>query len=1792
MSIKIVIFLLFLVSCLNTAPRTTTSEDSSNSTGSEQSEDNPDDLTSPVLWYDQQTYKTHLSLDAENNNTLYLRGGEINNYLSFTDNYSKTFCLLVDFDAPGSTVIKRLKMKAVPQQVYNITTAEIERYIRVDAHSEVVNNNNCATAPVGPNGDEYYTKDLCPTCTSPFISEAGQIKLYVNESNTFEEVSSSNVNLSDISLSVDPFNSSDTVIINCNDNLCGNNGFDCCLSNQCVKHAAVRNGVDQSSAGFIQAENELISQPWLIRNYESFYYVCPQMVPEDPNASEGVSQLQVADYECIQELNSHSNIGSPNPIFQLDTDLGVGYNSCNVATPANINYYQKVVTRMYDFCGCESTNGTYEDMLQQCPTYQYAGNFENNSLSSLSCEVSLAGVNKDYECVEEMKLNSTADPFQLSINTGATYNTCEIADTNNILYYEDVLKRLYQTCGCSETTLNDMIQNCPAYTYNKDQSTGAITCSTPVVFVPTPFQDLDVVVNSKNVPHRFFSKLNIEIDMDKYSEYVVENPTDLVLLKYENYLNGNTSPDLSNTQTLEQEGPSFQYLDNGNLFPSNNNNSDTFNMNMIFGQMSVNVVSTRPATIVDIEDDQVYHIATISGNHTPCPTCGTDSWFNAFSAFPSTPTGVGLRSVGYSTQRDSWGTNITGGNYEDTIFGRACFVPPTMIPYTHNEKADTQTQRQDRLEAQAFFYTNGYRKDWYGFNYGALIGSFDGVTWFAVGKGRIVRSTTSKLYLAVNSPFGDLAGANDFTVHVKEYDGLSGGSQFDYNPDLTLNHPNQNEAGTCQRFHYCESDTDCVTQLGWEYACTNVSDYKTKRPKFNPDWAQEIENDSKESSLIGILSGASLPSGDSKRCVYRGAGALCNTGLTFNGPAQEDNDRARTFGCAPNFYCAGLNTADNVFNLNVSRFGAPLQNIPADTQHLFGQDANVLGRPRYYIKTDSSQTTNLASYSGLKSSIQSNFALMFPNDPVTNAGVCLPGKAIPLGAGVNNNHIDQQSSPNSDGATDYISQVGTCNPDLADHSKVYSCPVISPDSGNLLYSETLATTDLKTRKDLAYQQNSCGYEARNSNGDSPFANIEKGVLNNLPAIITPSLTRNSCLRKAGSVCHTNLDCGPNKLHAQEAQFFDLSYFGNIAEKSYFEEHLVCSAGIPAPVDVTQSTFNDYDMTENLCCREIGSNLSIYSKRDSYDVADFPSGLDPSKSGAIDGAAQDRYSRFEVLGEDPFAFSNYTVLSSELANILKGKQWVTLNETAKRTCCGGGWVRKFADETNDWTQNRFNFDLSNFACLNTFTPMRIREGNDVNPFVHALTNYENLLQSDRANLCTDLNTIQGGCDQTAFLPAGSTTKSTLFSTTNRVFPLIDDGLNYTYAGPLGSGQTDFSYTNTSNNFSLAGNRYNFYEPSSADPEKSNYFDFSAIEPTIIDDGTGFVILNIPTYIYTRNFTTKLDGFDIFVEDSDGNNKTCTYNLGLLTPLNGTCRYNIDSTAATISIKFNPDSGANEDEEDWSVKLAFKSLGGIPGQLRSAAQMNFELILDRLDDYELSGVPQAVFQPIYCADIADRLVPDLLDSSYNEVSDLASALGTEVINDTAGFHTEQLYNSADNTTLGLEDYVVTKDALQTEQIFSEDSYMCCQKLGSYTTDENLCCSGFGLEIQGTSNFECRMPAGTDLHVYFNKFISGEGVDLPEVDVNLQMDDSDFDDYTGQPKNTTTVDNKLAQLAIRYCENGSWRKGGVVDNFNNSPLRSFAQESTDSGTDTGVGVTYRTGYDAFNDGFRWNHHIYCDN
>jgi hypothetical protein len=115
--------------------------------------------------------------------------------------------------------------------------------------------------------------------------------------------------------------------------------------------------------------------------------------------------------------------------------------------------------------------------------------------------------------------------------------------------------------------------------------------------------------------------------------------------------------------------------------------------------------------------------------------------------------------------------------------------------------------------------------------------------------------------------------------------------------------------------------------------------------------------------------------------------------------------------------------------------------------------------------------------------------------------------------------------------------------------------------------------------------------------------------------------------------------------------------------------------------------------------------------------------------------------------------------------------------------------------------------------------------------------------------------------------------------------------------------------------------------------------------------------------------------------------------------------------------------------------------------------------------------------------------------------------------------------------------------------------------------------------------------------NRFVSNEGTNT-ELDVSPLVE-ADFNEQSGEPLVTTTVNAKLAAIGREVCENGTTRQGGAFGEFAPEPASNLSQgtsvygivdSSSDNGTNSNGGGTSEVGYNSFIQGFRWNHHLYC--
>jgi hypothetical protein len=1747
MDVKYLLLLFFLVSCLPEAQvgkgqLSTGTTDTGTNPNSSQS-NIPDGETQ---WNYLGTSGKTISINASNLNNAYLTGKEIETFLNTSTNFGQDYCLVSRYSVSG--IAKELRSRIVPISYYDFSAKRTVKIFRVDFNDVGNSNSECVSSPtlplkvLDPNGilaldasipsPTFNPNLLCPLCTSNLTSTKLMIfkKQTVNLIPELQQLKLSEVNISGLSLSVDPNNNTSLSTGTCSQTQCVARGFDCCLENQCINDGAIRPSAQTQYSSEIQAaEQERISNPLAYLNYPHLYYICGTSPGSSTTGGssgsydQGLTQLK-KDYFCVEHMKKNKT---------------------------GFSFHQDVMTAL--------TSGI--DFFTD-----------------------------DTDITDIPGQSSTLYPLDIECR-----NNQSTASQTSEMNFLKVTERLYKNCGCSKTTLSDMIAYCPAYEYsvNYFESTGLpnrIDCLTPDSTTPQIPTQQTVSVNSKSAPHRYF-----RICGDEFGSGT-------------NCSGGDA-----------QEGDVFEYQDEGKILPV----QDHFGMNAILGQMNVTLDKALPAKTVDVELDQVYQLSTTSGFYTPCPSCGKDSWFNSLSAFPSSGYGTGLQAVGHSTSRDGYDNNSTGGNYEDTIFGRACWIPPTMIPFSHKAGSTTQSQRLARLRTQAALFSNGYQRDWFGFNKGALIGSFDGVSWFAIGKGRIVKSTSKKLFLAINAPFADLASATLHVVNVQSYDGISQAAQVDYDPQYHNSHPYQNEAGNCQANHLCSTDTDCVTRLGWEYMCANVQDLKTQWPVFDVN-AKEKAAESTVLTIDQVLLQKRFPSSSTKRCVYRGSGALC---VQTPGNISDMNKR-KTLTCAPNFYCANINSAGSVFNSKISRYGASLEEIPVTRNHLFGKDANILGRPLSYVA--SSQTTSLPA--DIRQNIQANL-LQYEPGATSTSGLCLPGKSLPEASNqtVLVSPFEQHKAPDTLGRTDFISQISSCNSGLFTSYRYSSCPVIGADGNYEFLSSGFNPANYQLR---ARNQNSCGLDTLfngtnlNSSADnllasSPFKAIESKTLAN-QTVIEPSFARDACLRRAGQVCHTDLDCGPNKMHATQADNYSLNYFGNEAEKKYYTEYLVCGQADSKPSLQDTLNYKNFQMSKNVCCREVGSDLSTHTSYvptsvnpnsasnqntsltdDTYDRLSF--GLKTTLAPGMSPSDPFRYSRLatvENLGTPNrpglSAFqdkSGANLTTAQGLNVMTPYQWKTLSEANSESCCGGGWIRKFSDGSNDWTKrDRLYIDVKNFTCINSRTSLLTHPEDFAGAYPSA-GDVINLVNQDMGSYCKDNSGTKGSC-----------ALNSITDSINDVGPSTD-----IFIGP--STTSDISHYKTYGiDFSNSLDYY-FY-PRSADSDSEIIIDNAKIGA---NGGRANITIKIPSFITHASFDNHIasyaDGvtsiwqpnarvhmYNIAAGQESSNAGPCVKKSSLLTSLaypttdggggrcsladGAECCYAFDAPNRILKV-VPASNGTFGVASSATKKMAIKLINAAPAGFGSSITRNKPgsntHYLKRLGKLELTGIPQISYEALTCSDNAERLVPGIFKKILKLDFDQPdfSFIQTLIDPDTGVSATSRFTN---------------RHGLEQEPIFSENDFKCCTPLGKTNKDQTKCCSGYGVAAGNT--FTCALPGGTDLMVYFNRFVSNEGVGSDKPGGGLG--ENDFNFITGEPKISTTVNQKISALGKAYCESKKVRQGGAFGEFPLEPVGNetnlsekiygIVDSARDEGKVSSAGATIPVGYTAFMAGFRWNHHLYC--
>lgn len=1133
---------------------------------------------------------------------------------------------------------------------------------------------------------------------------------------------------------------------------CAAIGFNCCLDGQCVNDKAIRNGVDQSLPAFLSALEDVTNNPPRYINYPQFFYVCPNVTtppnedatdPTDPEFEALKLFNEMKDlYNCLNpqfdEISYCSirfpkatpliSAGNPTNIFTVTNDDNnfdwtgnpLDTNSIYALRYGEVLLYQEGLTgfssstlaNSHALQGIGNGNLTSAQSVQITKTlpssakddtlvvtYKVDGTCEKLSSTFARCkktyiqgQVSTPARPTDHPLGPSFKLPSYANsdgsfPPSVKVNgvfvgsePGVTWTfipaTMSIDFTSTvspnqsveITYYVNsnvstlvqakttAQERVNSLCGCGPTSAG--LCNLAPKTQTTANVTSVINyeCKFPAPPEPEPPLYQEVLLSAKSVPVRYYDSFGTSWDGTTYE----------------------TAP--------TQEGIEFNYTSNNVQTPNNVNTYIGFHE--IYGSFNKKANAPKPPSLVKVKKGQPYDIYVSTGGVSSCTNCGNDPYQQTLKLFPQT---FSFKGGGFFPDKFNTSRRSSTGVYraDDLLFGRACFLPATMIPWTHAAGITAQEQRQRRMAAQHFLYANGYNRDWFGFDYGSVIGSFDGVTWFAIGNQRRITATSNKLFLAVNSYFGDLTIDDSFKITVNGNLPIAGTGSL-------VTHDTISDGAECQKSHYCSTDDDCIRQLGYEYSCQSVSSIQTPWPEF--DIAGNELVGSRSVTIASLLKGTNS---QPRRCVYRGRGSPCETNLasltgTFNGV-----DTKGLSACSPNNHCASVDTSSR-FSTAISRFAAsPLsQNSFAGQgiRDVYGLGARLMGRPLDYYGTKSPSSITSAAWSlnsttNMKEYLKTN---------VNVEAVCLPGRNI---ASTNvlttfgDQHARVPASTDMESA-DRIFGVGATTKLTAttpiDSNALAMCPATS--DGTYIHldpSLTLSSANVA----IAQNFSSSLFDITEFSNLSIFNTIDG------TAALALGHQRNSCLRTAGAACFSDLECGPSEFVATKMK--TISNWGilanNLAEQAFLKEELIC--GNPEPIKLFSGVSNTkFDNKQNKCCRQLGKTAKVFTQFD--DQSDFLNcaGLKPAIAGVnIDFDEPARNTRNHTVYDkvtciDPTAPVEQTFpalitatqrctssLTSGCSNdapldinyILN--QYKTLDLMNSRTCCTGHWVRSFASE---------------------------------------------------------------------------------------------------------------------------------------------------------------------------------------------------------------------------------------------------------------------------------------------------------------------------------------------------------------------------------------------------------------------------------------------------------------------------------------------------------------------------------
>lgn len=1299
-----------------------------------------------------QQSSSSLLINIDLKDYLYMRGKQIDEYLR-SKSANEVLCLISHH--PSSQANQILVSAMTPQSFYNFSTQRKEYYFLINMTEDQTTKGFCQKAGLMASLDQSYPdasiawklSDLCstPNCISSQYQGEGLI-IKSTTGQTVDNISTHYLSFRIANRSTPPQGSTSCQA----SSECKAIGFDCCSDGVCVKDLELKAGATNDPE-YENAMEEIMANPLAIYDYPNLYHICnvAPIKPPEPQPdfdADGDASLRFLEkkelYECTNPIEGemsvctvvYENVSAKREqgitVFETlgdDRNFIAKQSGSNLLPPHSIYevtyagrvFYengQAIITNTDQFDileGNDNLSDTQQIHLDFTPStsapndtlrirYKIDGSCQRVNNQMARCEVhynqgqdlgkvddkapasnnfrlpTYADTNRTIQVFvdNEVRLQGTdwelvpSNPPEIRFpgNDLQVYDSQEVViaffvntQSFNVLQSrQKAINRINELCGCTNNV------QCGLKT-RKDGS-GNIEdyiCDYPEPLTPEPPQQQTILLSSKATAHRFFDASGA----------------------YRASINGYTDP---------QEGRQFRYINNDLLKP--NNIDEYVGFNEIYGSYTTSPGSAQPARLVEVKPGKTYDIYVDDGSFNTCSFCGNDYYSNLARIFPNNFQNPG----GGYTPHPSATNKMSPGDIraDDLIFGRACFIPATMIPWSHNPNADRQQQRLRRLEAQHFLFANGYQRDWYGFDYGSVIGSFDGVSWFSIGSQRRVQAKTNKLFIAINAYFGDLTNNTTYRVSVNETTGTSFASD-------NVTRDIDSDGAQCRRYHMCNTDTDCATTLGWEYSCENVSNIRSKWPVFDLN-AQEIPGVLYEDRLINIFN---MNDSGPRRCVYRGRGAPCVPDFKN---ATESSSYTRTSGeenpglhaCTSNQYCQRITEGVPMpyFNNRISRFGKSVRHqnaspdIDEDDLNEFGVGARIIGRPYNYIGEEIILTEALQGLSS--NNVQA---------------LCLPGRD----PNASSLFASNRNRPQSSLMGDQVNRMGMTLSTGTSIQYLNSCPVFRNDNYIYKHPDATGTTSMSSPAitNRAVRQNISTnalkiFESPDFAGQRLLKDFENEHIESI------AYQENRCLRAPGSACHTNMDCAPNSFIESRLNniIFDIGttdQLMNRYEVEFWQQGLVCSQDLRPDED-------GFDIKNNRCCRENRKEITVGTLIDQSGFftrnPEYPN-FNPISIPGVDIPYSDsrRYSRNATVA-DLMGDPNYPPLVSARRNNCGSSQdtclsfeneirnqWRTLSAMNERTCCSGHWIRNFHEDNGggyNWAASKHqNIDKRGFRCYN-------------------------------------------------------------------------------------------------------------------------------------------------------------------------------------------------------------------------------------------------------------------------------------------------------------------------------------------------------------------------------------------------------------------------------------------------------------------------------------------------------------